>query len=46
MGISYYGPIAILGIVSSECVPASLSGASHAIVALFGNSEYLIFYLQ
>lgn len=37
MGMSYYGPIAILGIVASECVPSNLSGTSNAIVALFGN---------
>lgn len=37
MGMSYYGPIAIFGIVSSESVPPHLSGSSHAIVAFFGN---------
>ncbi|XP_054931132.2 glucose-6-phosphate exchanger SLC37A4-like isoform X1 [Dermacentor andersoni] len=37
LGGCLYGAMAIFGVVASECVPAHLSGTSHAIVA-FGGS--------
>ncbi|XP_077500160.1 glucose-6-phosphate exchanger SLC37A4-like [Amblyomma americanum] len=37
LGACLYGAMAIFGVVASECVPAHLSGTSHAIVA-FGGS--------
>ncbi|KAB7494400.1 Glucose-6-phosphate exchanger [Armadillidium nasatum] len=37
LGASLFGPITIFGIVASESFPSSISGASHAVVALSAN---------
>lgn len=44
LGLTFYGPIIIFGMVATEAVPTNLSGTSHAIVALAANGKvYLIF---
>ncbi|XP_027204949.2 glucose-6-phosphate exchanger SLC37A4-like [Dermatophagoides pteronyssinus] len=42
LGIALYGPIIIFGMVATEAVPKSLSGTSHAIVALAANVGAII----
>ncbi|UYV79472.1 SLC37A4 [Cordylochernes scorpioides] len=39
LGACLYGPIAIFGVVASECCPKNLSGTSHAIVCLAANVD-------
>ncbi|XP_061904333.1 glucose-6-phosphate exchanger SLC37A4-like [Entelurus aequoreus] len=36
-GFSSYGPIALFGVIASECAPPNFCGTSHAIVALMAN---------
>ncbi|XP_076024825.1 glucose-6-phosphate exchanger SLC37A4b [Genypterus blacodes] len=36
-GFSSYGPIALFGVIASECAPSNFCGTSHAIVALMAN---------
>lgn len=42
LGVCFYGPIAIYGVVASENSPAHLSGTAHAIVALAANVGAII----
>ncbi|XP_035224284.1 glucose-6-phosphate exchanger SLC37A4-like [Stegodyphus dumicola] len=42
LGAGFYGPIAIYGVVASECAPDHLSGTSHAVVALAANIGAII----
>uniref|UniRef100_A0A3Q3AES6 Glucose-6-phosphate exchanger SLC37A4-like n=1 Tax=Kryptolebias marmoratus TaxID=37003 RepID=A0A3Q3AES6_KRYMA len=36
-GFSSYGPIALFGVIASECAPSNFCGTSHAVVALMAN---------
>ncbi|KAJ4930191.1 hypothetical protein JOQ06_019197 [Pogonophryne albipinna] len=36
-GFSSYGPIALFGVIASECAPPNFCGTSHAVVALMAN---------
>lgn len=38
-GFSSYGPIALFGVIASECAPSNFCGTSHAVVALMANGE-------
>lgn len=38
-GLSSYGPIALFGVIASECAPSNFCGTSHAVVALMANGE-------
>lgn len=42
LGVCFYGPIAIYGVVACENSPAHLSGTAHAIVALAANVGAII----
>ncbi|OTF69836.1 glucose-6-phosphate translocase-like protein [Euroglyphus maynei] len=42
LGLAFYGPIIIFGMVATEAVPTNLSGTSHAIVALAANIGAII----
>lgn len=38
MGFCSYGPIAIFGVVATECAPPSIAGTSYAIASVFANT--------
>lgn len=38
-GFSSYGPIALFGVIASECAPSNFCGTSHAVVALMANGN-------